>query len=86
MYKHLVKFSSNWLQFCGDGIGVPFVLQIGLETSAGNYITSAGCSLVFRLLSVERKAEEIIDRLLVRSSVFTVVELFYPLGNGSAFV
>ena len=32
----------------------------------------------------DMKVEDIIDRLLVRSSVLAIVEIFYPFGNGSA--
>ena len=38
------------------------------------------------IIIVKRKFEEIIDRLLVRSSVFAIMELFNPFGNDSALV
>ena len=39
------------------------------------------------ILSISaRKGEDIIDRLLVKSSVLAIVEIFYPFGNGSALV
>ena len=38
------------------------------------------------LSNSESKVEDIIDWLLVRSSVLAILEIFYPFGNGSALV